>query len=122
MRKWHVTTQLHVNSLISLFSVHQIESYVAINGGELTSLSAQHITSCTPNPLKCGGMGGCQGSIPQLAYSYVQLFGLATEEDYEYNSGSFGSTGSCDFDPEKTKAFATVRGFESLPKNDQVSM
>ena len=103
-----------------LFSVHQIESYVAINGGELTELSAQHITSCTPNPLKCGGMGGCQGSIPQLAYSYVQLFGLATEADYEYNSGSFGSTGSCDFDPEQTPAFATVRGFESLPKNDQV--
>jgi hypothetical protein len=32
----------------------------------------------------------------------------------------YGETGTCDFDPEKTKPFATLRGFESLPKNDQV--
>ena len=59
-----------------------MESYVQINGGALTDLSAQQITSCTPNPLKCGGTGGCMGSIPQLAYSYVQLFGLVAEKDY----------------------------------------
>lgn len=100
-------------------ALHQIESYVKINSGELVELSAQQITSCTPNPLKCGGTGGCYGSIPQLAYSYIQLFGLATEEDYGYTSGSFGSTGSCDFDPVKTKPYATLRGFESLPRNDQ---
>ena len=64
------------------FLVHQIESYVQINGGALTDLSAQQITSCTPNPLKCGGTGGCMGSIPQLAYSYVQLFGLVSEKDW----------------------------------------
>ena len=45
------------------------------------------ITSCTPNPLHCGGKGGCVGSIPQLAYSYVQLFGLTTEKEYPYWSG-----------------------------------
>ena len=85
----------------------------------MTELSSQQLTSCTPNPLKCGGTGGCSGSIPQLAYSYVQLFGLATEADYKYTSGNFGATGSCDFDPQDTKPFATLRGFESLPKNDQ---
>jgi hypothetical protein len=40
------------------------------------------VTACTPNPLACGGTGGCMGSIPQLGYTYIQLFGHATEEDY----------------------------------------
>jgi len=39
---------------------------------------------------------------------------------FQYESGMYGETGTCDFDPEKTKPFATLRGFESLPKNDQV--
>ena len=33
------------------------------------------VTSCAPNTLSCGGNGGCQGSTPPLAYSYIQLFG-----------------------------------------------
>ena len=103
------------------FKVHEMESYVKINGGDLKELSAQHITSCTPNPLKCGGTGGCMGSVAQLAYSYIQLFGLTTEDEYPYTSGYYGQTEDCDFDPKKMKPFATVRGFESLPRNDQVN-
>ncbi len=69
--------------------MEQIESYIAINtGNEIEELSAQHITSCTPNPLECGGSGGCQGSIPQLGFVYTQLFGLQTENDYPYTSGT----------------------------------
>ena len=56
-----------------------------------TCLSAQHITSCTPNELSCGGTGGCQGSIPQLGFVYTQLFGLTKEEDYPYTSGNVSS-------------------------------
>ena len=98
-----------------------MESYVKINGGELKELSAQHITSCTPNPLKCGGTGGCMGSVAQLAYSYIQLFGLTTEKEYPYTSGYYGQTEDCEYDLKKMKPFATVRGFESLPRNDQVN-
>merc|ERR1712179_742199 len=50
------------------------------------------VTSCTPNPLKCGGTGGCYGSIPQLGYTYIQLFGHITEEDYPYISGDTMNT------------------------------
>ncbi len=103
-----------------MFPVHQIESYVKINGGDLTELSVQQLTSCTPNPLKCGGTGGCLGSIPQLAYSYVQLFGLTTDKEYYYSSGYYGDTDPCEFNPDQMKPYATLRGFESLPKNDQV--
>ena len=69
--------------------VEAIESMLAINSKQpVEELSAQHITSCTPNPLKCGGNGGCQGSIPQLGFTYTQLFGLVKEEEYPYTSGT----------------------------------
>merc|ERR1711872_403853 len=60
-----------------------IESYAAINSptNELITLSAKQVTGCTPNPSHCGGTGGCQGSIPQLGFTYVQLFGHVTEDD-----------------------------------------
>lgn len=61
------------------------------------------------------------GSIPQLAYSYVQLFGLTTDKEYIYSSGYYGDTDPCEFDPDKMTTYATLRGFESLPKNDQVT-
>ena len=48
------------------------------------------VTTCTPNPLNCGGTGGCRGSIPQLGYNYVQLFGLVSNADYPYLSGVTG--------------------------------
>ena len=34
------------------------------------------IISCTPNPLHCGGTGGCMGAVPQLAFTYASLFGV----------------------------------------------
>lgn len=56
-------------------------------GRPIEPLSAEHITACTPNALECGGSGGCQGAVPQLAFTYTQLFGLTTEKDYPYSSG-----------------------------------
>ena len=32
--------------------------------------------------------GGCQGSIPELGFTYTQLFGLVSEADYPYTSGN----------------------------------
>nr|AKO90284.1 cathepsin O [Tigriopus japonicus] len=98
-------------------SVESIESYVAINNGTLMELSAQQITSCTPNELQCGGTGGCQGSIPQLGWTFVQLFGLVSEADWPYQSGSNGATGDCNDSSDMNKA-VTVRGYELLPRND----
>merc|ERR1712048_964929 len=57
-------------------------------GNELPILSAQQVTACTPNTLSCGGTGGCMGSIPQLAYTYIQLFGHVTEDDWPYTAGT----------------------------------
>ena len=55
-----------------------IAAYAQINhrhGEELKEVSPQHLVSCTPNPLHCGGTGGCLGSLPQLAFTYASLLG-----------------------------------------------
>ena len=54
----------------------QLESYLALKTGKLTSISPQHITSCAPNPLKCGGTGGCYGSLTEIGFTYAQLMGV----------------------------------------------
>jgi len=104
-------------------TVEIIESYLQINSKQtIEELSAQHITSCTPNELQCGGNGGCQGSIPQLGFTYTQLFGLVSETDYPYTSGNFGQTGSCDYSPDAMDTVASLRGYETLPRNDYAAV
>jgi len=102
-------------------ATEQIESYAAINNVTLMpsiALSTQEITSCTPNPLQCGGTGGCRGSIPQLAYNYVQLFGLANEDDYPYHSGGLGSTGTCKYGVGMRAPYMAISGYDTLPPNN----
>merc|ERR1712080_331448 len=63
-------------------TTEMVESYAAIATGSLLELSTQQVTSCSPNPLNCGGVGGCRGSIAQLGFGYLQLFGHTTEESW----------------------------------------
>ena len=55
--------------------VQEIESYVHINSGEKTLLSAQQISSCAKNGY-FETWGGCNGSWPEFGFSYAQLFGV----------------------------------------------
>merc|ERR1711874_587216 len=113
-----VKDQGYCGSCWAFATIEIIESYLQINSGKtVEELSAQHITSCTPNELKCGGSGGCQGSIPQLGFVYTQLFGLTKEEDYPYTSGNLGVTGNCKYSPNSMDTLATLRGYETLPRN-----
>jgi len=97
-------------------TTEQIESYAAINSpnNQLIELSAEQVTSCAPNPQNCGGSGGCQGSICQLGYSHIQLFGHVSEADYPYTQG-----GSCKYDFTNKKPVVGITGYENLPPNDQ---
>merc|ERR1712215_570050 len=99
-------------------------SYAAINNKshELLEISPQHLVSCVPNPLQCGGSGGCQGSIEPLAYTYASLFGVATEDDYPYVSGNGQNDDHCDFDAATTDAAVMTMGFETLPRNDAAAL
>jgi len=100
-------------------ATEQIESYTAIASGELEELSTQQMTSCAPNPLSCGGDGGCSGSTPPLGYNYIQLFGHIREEDYPYTSGTTMDTGSCEYDLASLRPVAAISGYDNLPANDQ---
>merc|ERR1712042_279805 len=114
-----VKNQGQCGSCWAFATTEMIESYAQISSNEMVELSTQQVTSCTPNPTSCGGVGGCKGSIAQLGYNYIQLFGHTTEESWPYVSGSNGQTGSCDFDMETTAPVVTLKGYNTLPPNNQ---
>ena len=45
--------------------------------GSRRSFAVQELLDCVPNPLRCGGQGGCQGATVELAMSYAMHLGLA---------------------------------------------
>lgn len=55
------------------------------------TFSIQQLVDCTPNPLSCGGTGGCSGATAELAMIYATKVGLATEEEHAYAE----SDGAC---------------------------
>ena len=118
-------------------------SYAKINDmdHDLLELSPQHLVrslspaqsnkyfqlqfSCAPNPLKCGGTGGCMGSVCPLAYTYASLFGVVTEEEYPYTSGEPWGAGDdeiCQFDARQTDVSVMTMGWETLPHNDMLAV
>merc|ERR1711872_1049643 len=112
--------KMGMNQFSDLTQAEMIESYAGIAmTGSPPVLSSQQVTSCTPNPLKCGGTGGCMGSIPQLGYTYIQLFGHVTEDDYPYTSGTTTDTGDCMYDFMNTAPVVGITGYNTLPPNDQ---
>ena len=40
--------------------------------------------NCAPNDDHCGGTGGCEGSIAELAFNYTVTAGMPLEADYPY--------------------------------------
>jgi len=114
-----VKDQGQCGSCWAFCTTEMIESYTAIETGNLPELSSQQVTACTPNTLHCGGTGGCMGSIPQLGYTYIQLFGHVTESDYPYMSGTTAQTGDCEYDFENTAPVVGITGYNTLAANDQ---
>jgi len=112
-----VRAQGNCGSCWAFATAEQLESYLALKTGKLTSISPQHITSCAPNPLKCGGTGGCYGSLTEIGFTYAQLMGVLSEEDFPYTSGETGETGECTYDANTQTAAVYVRGYETLPHN-----
>jgi len=68
-------------------AVAVLESRYAIKSGKLESFSEQQLVDCAPNPHKCGGTGGCEGSDQPLAFDYMRAIGgIALETEYEYHA------------------------------------
>ncbi|PRP82211.1 hypothetical protein PROFUN_10420 [Planoprotostelium fungivorum] len=95
------------------------ESHYAIATGHLGELSEQHVLDCVPNPLQCGGQGGCSGGTVELAYSNLLLpgtGGMVSEWTYPYRS-YFGDAFQCSFNRSRTAVFANITGYVTLPTN-----
>ena len=113
-----VKDQGHCGSCWAFASVAVIESHAAINSGSLKTLSTQQLVSCIPNPYVCGGAGGCSGAVPELAFNYVQLYGITSEYKYSYSSYYSGDSGACTYDSVKPSAEVESDGYIRLPAND----
>ena len=100
-------------------TTEMIESYAAIKTGNLPTLSTQQVTSCTPNTLHCGGKGGCSGSIPQLGYNYLQLYGHVAEADWPYTNGGSNVTRDCEYDFKGRPPVVGLTGYNTITPNDQ---
>ena len=61
-------------------TTEMVESYAAMSRTPpvLMDLSPQQLVSCAPNPNDCGGVGGCDGSVPELAFDYLKQNGMAS--------------------------------------------
>jgi len=56
-------------------------------------LSPENINKCAPNPMECGGQGGCKGSTPGLAFEYLKSIqgsggGITTIDQTPYTARS----------------------------------
>merc|ERR1711976_748564 len=87
-----------------------LESHYAIATGKLVVLAPQAYVNCAPNPNDCGGTGGCEGSIPELAFNWSAQKGLPLEADLPYK----GRDQQC----KPYKAAVKNSGYVKLPEND----
>jgi cathepsin L len=89
-----------------------VESHymIAAGGDDGTVLAPQYYVNCVKNPQSCGGTGGCQGAIAELAFNLTAQVGIPLEKDLPYT----GSNGNCGSYPEAV----TCDGYVQVPAND----
>jgi cathepsin L len=85
-------------------------AYAIATGSAPPVLGPQAYVSCMKNPDACGGTGGCEGAIAELAFDYTVTNGLPLESQYRYTARD----STCKvFEPA-----VMVSGYKQLPAND----
>lgn len=105
-------------------STATIESHVAKATGRLYELSVQQTAFCTPNPLSCGGTGGCHGATAQLAFDYLSgLKSSGVFQEYSLGYAAYGGIqGTCGSPAPAGSPAARISGFTSLPQNNYTAL
>jgi len=89
-RRGGVTTSVkmqgHCGSCWAFASTAVLETHIALRTGTLFQLSPQELVSCAPNPLWCGGRGGCTGATAEIAFEHVRERGMVQEWNFGYQS------------------------------------
>jgi len=140
-----VKNQGFCGSCWAVASTAVLESHVALQTGKLFTLSAQELVSCVEDPQQCGGTGGCQGAIYELAFEYAMEHGMVTEADFPYKAkngkctlknststdGTFdgllrGAPARTDTAPTESGyidgAVATIDGYINFPTNNYTAL
>jgi len=78
-----------------------VESHYHISNGEEAILAPQYYVNCVQNPTECGGSGGCEGAIAELAFNLTAKVGIPLEKDLPYKGrdatcGSYTEAVTCD--------------------------
>ena len=89
-------------------------AYVAMSGGNLTSLSEEDLVQCDQVD------SGCEGGLMDNAFEYVEKNGLAAEADYPYISGT-GIRGMCDT-AKQAAAVVTITGYHDVPEGNETAL
>lgn len=112
-----VKDQAACGSCWAFGSAETLESHTYIHGGgNLPILSPQQFVDCAPNPNHCGGTGGCEGSIPELAYKWATgNGGLSSEKAYPY----VGRDEKCKSGPAPV---ANVTGYVNVASNNYTAV
>jgi len=97
-------------------AIEVLESHIAIQTGQLLTLSPQQLVSCVQNPDQCGGTGGCEGATQWLGFAYAKSAGLTTETSWPYT----GRDDECD--TSLIQQVATIEDYVRLPTNDYNSL
>lgn len=119
-----VKNQGHCGSCWAFATTAVVESAVALASGELFSLSPQQLVACAANDPHCGGVGGCMGSVPQLAYDYlIDAGGYAEEWSFPYVSYSGATNGTClPLNDGTTTTQAGITGYVTLDTNNATAV
>jgi len=91
-------------------STECMESHYMIATKEDVVLAPQYYVNCVVNEKSCGGTGGCEGAIAELAFNLTAQVGIPLESDLPYK----GRDGSCGSYP----AAVTCDGYHHLAPND----